>query len=63
MLTRAEVDIAAAHRDVVIGTLMVALRKALELGAFSGDRLPIKVWRDEFKPVFDEALRVARRAP
>jgi hypothetical protein len=53
--------VAAASRDKVVGELKLAVEKALTIGVFAGERLPVKVWRDEYAPVLSSALDAAKR--
>lgn len=53
--------VAAASRDKVVGELKLAVEKALTIGAFAGERLPAKVWREEYAPVLSSALDAAKR--
>ncbi len=57
-----DVAIAAKNRDKVVGELTLAVEKALSLGVFAGERLPSRVWKNEYEPVFAKALDSTRRA-
>jgi hypothetical protein len=58
-----DVAIAAKSRDRVIGTLMAAVEKALEIDVFAGERLPSRIWKTEYEPVLTNALSLARQDP
>ena len=55
-----DVAVAAASRDKVVGELKLAVEKALTIGVFAGERLPVRVWRDEYEPVLASALQAAK---